>query len=316
MDQAIALLRRKLTEIRDAAVEFISEAEKYAEPKTPKTEHPSFQHVIMDVWAFLPEDQQRRGDELRGELRRIMAEIGAVAQTSVLLDSADTRMLSQNAKRMAASLRFRLFTSWGIQIHHDEGSYIGMDPPGQSEDDNISPAQARIEFNEAYRKTLETLDYMSAPRSSAQQEIHRTPLPNEHGTLSIRPGTPFIMMWINPNQPELNDVRDVVKETFAAFGIKAVRADEIEHSDGITDRIIAEIRQSEYLFADLTGERPSVYYEIGYAHAMSKPVMLYRRKGVAIHFDLAYRNCPEYENLGDLRNKLRARLTSLTNRQL
>jgi len=53
------------------------------------------------------------------------------------------------------------------------------------------------------------------------------------------------MMWISDEHPELDDVRDPVKDIFAEFGIKAVRADEIEHRDAIIERVIQEIRTSE-----------------------------------------------------------------------
>jgi hypothetical protein len=63
------------------------------------------------------------------------------------------------------------------------------------------------------------------------------------------------MMWISRDHLEFDDVRDTVKEVFKTHGIAAVRADEIEYEAMITDRIIQEIASSEFLLADLTGER-------------------------------------------------------------
>jgi len=121
-------------------------------------------------------------------------------------------------------------------------------------------------------------------------------------------------MWMDKNHPELEDVHQAVKEIFAEFGIQAFRADEIQHQDRITDLILNQIAQSEFLFADLTGERPNVYYEVGYAHALGKRPILYRRSSISLHFDLSIHNVPEYENVTQLRTLLRQRLEAITGR--
>jgi nucleoside 2-deoxyribosyltransferase len=107
-----------------------------------------------------------------------------------------------------------------------------------------------------------------------------------------------------------------IKRSFNNFGISAERADDIEHSGKITEEIINKIRTSEFLYADLTGARPNVYYEVGFAHALSKKVILYRKSGESLHFDLAGYNCPEYKNLVDLEKKLISRLESMTGRKI
>ena len=108
---------------------------------------------------------------------------------------------------------------------------------------------------------------------------------------------------------------DAVKEVFAKFDIRASRADDFEHEGLITDRILSEIKTAEFCFADLSGSRPNVYYEVGFAHALPRRVILFRKAGTGLHFYLAGYNCPEYVNLGDLKKKLANCLLALTNKE-
>lgn len=120
--------------------------------------------------------------------------------------------------------------------------------------------------------------------------------------------TAFVLMNMDPNEPALIDVLETIKRVCKAFGVEAFRIDDVEHSGQITPLILDSIRSSEFIIADLSGEKPNVYYEVGYAHAVGKRPILYRKAGTRLHFDLLVHNVPEYRNNSDLRTKLHRRL--------
>jgi hypothetical protein len=262
-------------------------------------------------WKELPEQLREEAEGLVERLLELAGLIADSVNSAPLASEADQRDVMSGTKTMRAAILLRHFHSWTTDVLHDEGTVLGVQPAGQSDDDPSAPEVARRTFASWKGKIKDILDLVSAARGRGivgRDAFSTAPA-------RYRPGTAFIMMSMDKTRPELIDVADTVKQVFEQFDIRAVRADDIEHEDLITRRILGEIETAEFLFADLTGERPNVYYEVGYAHARKRPVILYRKAGTGLHFDLAGYNCPEYDNLRDLRAKLRRRLEHITNRQ-
>ena len=102
-----------------------------------------------------------------------------------------------------------------------------------------------------------------------------------------------------------------MKRTLGEVGVSLRRVDRIEHNDDIDDRIILEIKQADFVIADLTYARPSVYFEAGYAQGRPVPVVYTACKdhfrprsddpygNFRIHFDLQMRNIIAWACPGD-----------------
>lgn len=122
------------------------------------------------------------------------------------------------------------------------------------------------------------------------------------------PDTAFVMMWLARDNPDREAVAAAIRQAFEPYGITAVHAMDVDHDGIITDVILQQIRDAEFLVADLTGARPSVYYEVGYAHALGKRPMLVRKRDTPVHFDLSVHNAPDYEDAADLKRLMARRL--------
>ncbi|MEE9115503.1 MAG: hypothetical protein V3U09_01235 [Thermoplasmata archaeon] len=123
----------------------------------------------------------------------------------------------------------------------------------------------------------------------------------------------FIMMAMGRGI-ELERTYEVVKDECKRADINAVRIDEIASSGVITEEVLEMIDESEYLFVDLTHDRPNVYYELGYCHGLGKSsenIVLMAKKGTKLHFDVRNMRTIMYQDHGKLRKELRKRLKAL-----
>jgi hypothetical protein len=262
-------------------------------------------------WDQLPEELKTKSEELISSLLLVGQKVALACRNSLLINDADVQEVPILIRKMIRSIELANYIYRPPRpVYHEGGFVVGSQPADHEDVIVYSVSEAKDIYLDAHERLLSICRLTDATASSQKGNSVRTEIANRY-----HPNSAFIMMWMDKEQPELIDVRDVVRETFDKFGIRAVRADDIEHEGVITQRILDEIRTSEFLFADLTGARPSVYYEVGYAHALGKRVILFRKKGTDLHFDLAGYNCPEYENLHDLREKLTRRLENVTNKK-
>ncbi len=72
-------------------------------------------------------------------------------------------------------------------------------------------------------------------------------------------------------------------------GLQSVRADaEIFGTGKIIDQIWRGIKNAKVLIAELTTRNPNVFYELGIAHALQKPVVLIAANEPDVPFDLKH----------------------------
>lgn len=85
----------------------------------------------------------------------------------------------------------------------------------------------------------------------------------------------FVIM---PFATDFDDVYAVIKATVESSTTDAkgrcFRLDESRPAGRITDRLLTELRSATICIADLTENKPNVMWELGFAMALEKPVII------------------------------------------
>jgi nucleoside 2-deoxyribosyltransferase len=121
---------------------------------------------------------------------------------------------------------------------------------------------------------------------------------------------------------DMDQVHQAIAAGVAAAGYRPLRIDGDEFLGGILDRVIARIRESRFVVADLTRNRGGVYYEAGFAFGLGVPVIpLCRRDHLSgddnrVHFDVQHLNLLPWDEdrLDRLTEQLEARIVSVLGR--
>lgn len=114
------------------------------------------------------------------------------------------------------------------------------------------------------------------------------------------------------SDPEYHSKRSVIDGVASDFGLATLFPLDTG-SEFSLDVTITELRESDYIIADLSNERPSCYYELGLAQALHKPVFVFASVGTTIHQLADRKSVAYYDGLAALRDLLKNAIGS-TNR--
>jgi len=122
----------------------------------------------------------------------------------------------------------------------------------------------------------------------------------------------FVAMWYSKELDLAYDdgIQPAIEKD---CGYKAIRVDREEYVGSIDDRIVAEIRESRFIVADLTGQPGGVYFEAGFALGLGLPVIWSCRDGdkESVHFDIRQQNRIVWTSTEDLRERLANRVRAV-----
>ncbi|MFJ7284663.1 hypothetical protein [Pseudomonas sp. NPDC099000] len=93
----------------------------------------------------------------------------------------------------------------------------------------------------------------------------------------------------------------VVVEAANALGLEVQRGDEKASGGDIFNQILKAIVSARVVVANITGRNPNVFYELGIAHALNKPVILICEQGNDVPFDLQSKRIVFFDTAEELK---------------
>jgi len=112
-------------------------------------------------------------------------------------------------------------------------------------------------------------------------------LVSKHQARTRSKGKPFVFVLMPFREEHFVIYERTVKPTLENLGCQVEHAKDAHTVERIVDAIFSQIARAQFIVADTTGKNPNVFYEIGYAHALGKKVVLLVQDAQDIPFDIA-----------------------------
>jgi hypothetical protein len=231
------------------------------------------------------------------------------ADSSVTLDSdAFERLKSLRVPTLPE--RANRFLKRAVKIAAEPLSQISfLDPRLWGTSYSVNESEVRllvqILINESFVRDVNNPPYF-AVTPKGYIEVERQSLVNPEAHQG------FVAMWFSA---DIGSVYfEAIEPAIIDAGYSALRIDKKEHANKIDDEIIAEIRKSRFLVADLSGDRGGVYYEAGFAYGLGLPVIYTCREDwfkKGIHFDIRQFNTIVWTDHMDFRVALKRRIEAV-----
>lgn len=156
------------------------------------------------------------------------------------------------------------------------------------------PVDKVAEFEQSFDESIrsaELLDESGPPPrliDVGREDKPGKKVPGASGTAAVPAGATCFLM--QPFSGALGSYYEsIFKPAIAKAGLEPMRADASIFGTGkIIDQIWRGITSAQVLVAELTSKNPNVFYELGLAHALNKPVVLVSSNEDDVPFDLRH----------------------------
>lgn len=212
-----------------------------------------------------------------------------------------------------------------------EYSYINVIPVFIYTDQNLIVERLRIEgynvkqIDNRIKKLKSTFrDYLNNPylyvdtlinNSSYDNYINliRSLIQKNESSQKIEEDLIFVLMSFNDKNPKLIDNYQAIKRAIKNFDkkYKCLRLDDSPGAYKISDVSKSYIRKCRIAIFDLTENRQSVYYELGYAQGIGKECILTAEYGTVTHFYSNEFKILYYRSVTELESELKFQLQKI-----
>jgi hypothetical protein len=164
-----------------------------------------------------------------------------------------------------------------------------------------------LTYADIAQRSLHTVAVSVSPTSPSRSRVVSGP-----ASASAEERAPLDVFVIMPFAPELDDIYYLaIHPAVEELGLSCARVDEIAFTGSILDELYHQLRTARLIIAEVTQHNPNVYYELGVAHGMERPVVLLTAKVESAPFDLKVINHVTYSNIRELKAKILERLRAL-----
>jgi len=115
---------------------------------------------------------------------------------------------------------------------------------------------------------------------------------------------PDLIFVLTPFHEDFQDEFEAVSQVGRELGFSVNRGDERATQGDIFPQLLRLLVAARVVIANISGRNPNVFYELGIAHALDKPVILLAHNQTDVPFDIRSKRIVFYQSDRELRDRL------------
>lgn len=223
-----------------------------------------------------------------------------------------TERVARYASRILLALRNGRATNWpslctalGLGRHRlDSGTLpvldglqalerAGLVSWSQASKDRFEAPTGDIRLTERWTQLQKNLGLSLTELARLERPNATALAPLFHKALNVPHRDVFVLMPFGGNLDAV--YREHIIPVVRGHSLSIARADDLFTNHAIMDDIWTSILRSRIVVADCTGRNPNVFYELGVAHTVGKPVILLTQSTQDVPFDISHIRYIKYQ---------------------